>query len=476
MHKLHNRISGTLKYPEKVNGDMKPTPDTFSIKKSLDLFVKSSKVIPAGVGSNARLMDIEICHPYQACTLFAKKAHGAYLTDVDDNTYIDYRLGFGPSILGHSHPATVKAVKDALEGGFVYALDTEKEVKVAETIKKMVPCAEMTRFTNSGTESTMAAIKVARGFTGKKKILKFEGHYHGWHDSVMVTPNHSPFDLPPGRMFWKSREIPQEVRSLTMTASFNDFKGLEEKVKRNHKQLSCIIMEPIMGNASGIMPEDGFLKHVREVCDKYGVVLIFDEVKTGFRVHPGGAQSLYKVTPDIATFSKCMGNGHPIGCLSGKEEIMSVIGPKKVAHGGTYSANPVSLSVCEATLKEIRKESNQERFTSFTRGLYRGMDKILSQEKIPHLMSGHPRMFQYLPTHKKKINHYHDLEHVDTDLYSRIQFESLRRGVMFDVDYQEVIFSSFAHGKKELHETLNVFNTAIQTAKRAKRSLITVRH
>ncbi|MEK6902804.1 MAG: aspartate aminotransferase family protein [archaeon] len=451
---------------------MKPSPETFSIEKSLNLFSRSSKVIPAGVGSNARLMDIEMCHPYQACTLFAKKAHGAYLTDVDNNTYIDYRLGFGPAILGHSHPATVKAVKDALEGGFVYALDTEKEISVAETIRNMVPCAEMVRFTNSGTESTMAAIKVARGFTGKKKLLKFEGHYHGWHDAVMVTPNHTPFDIPKGRMFWKSREIPQEVRSLTLTATFNDFNGFEEKIKRNHNQLACVIMEPIMGNASGIMPDPGFLKHVQEVCTKYGVLLIFDEVKTGFRVHPGGAQSLYKVKPDIATFSKCMGNGHPIGCFAGTEEIMSVIGPKKVAHGGTYSANPVSLSVCEATLREIRKESNQEKFTSFTKKLMNGMSSVLKQENVPHLMSGHPRMFQWLPTKKKKIDHYHDLEHVDTDIFSRVQFESLRRGVMFDVDYQEVIFSSFAHGKKELNETLDTFSTAVQTAKAAKRTRI----
>ena len=229
-------------------------------------------------------------------------------------------------------------------------------------------------------------------------------------------------------------------------------------------------MEPIMGNASGILPEKGFLKHVREVCDRYGVVLIFDEVKTGFRIHPGGAQSLYRVTPDIGTFSKCMGNGHPIGCFSGKEEIMSVIGPKKVAHGGTYSANPISLSVCAATLKEIRKEGNQERFTSFTRGLFRGMDRILTQERISHLMSGHPRMFQFLPTPKKKMNEYHDLSHVDAERFSRIQFECLRRGVMFDVDYQEVIFSSFAHGKKELRETLDTFSTAIQTAHTVNRT------
>lgn len=434
--------------------------------------MRSSKVIPAGVGSNARLMDIEVCQPYQACTLFAKKAHGAYLTDADGNTYIDYRLGFGPAILGHGHPATVKALQNAVQNGSVYALDVEKEISVAETLKKMIPCAKMTRFTNSGTESTMAAIKVARGYTGKKKILKFEGHYHGWHDSVMVTPNHTPFDNPVGRAFWKSREIPEEVRSLTLTAEFNDFTGFEEKIKRNRYQLACVIMEPIMGNASGIMPDEGFLKHVREVCDRYGVVLIFDEVKTGFRVHPGGAQSLYKVTPDIATFSKCMGNGHPIGCFSGTEEIMSVISPKKVAHGGTYSANPVSLSVCEATLREIRKETNQEKFKSFTRKLWNGLTREFSAEKIPHYMSGHPSMFQVLFTKNKKIREYHDLEHADTEFYSRVQFECLRRGVLFDVDNQEVIFSSFAHGKKELKQTLETVHAAAIAAKNAKRTRI----
>ncbi len=451
---------------------MKPNPEHFSIRQSLKLFAESSKIIPAGVGSNARLMDIEMCKPYQACTLFAKKAHGAYLWDVDGNQYIDYRLGFGPAILGHSHPATVHAIRKAVEGGFVYALDTEKEIRVAETISRMVPCAEMVRFTNSGTESTMAAIKAARGYTGKKKILKFEGHYHGWHDAVMVVPNHTPFDIPAGRAFWKSREIPQEIRSLTLTAAFNDFKGFEEKIKRNHSQLACVIMEPIMGNASGIMPEEGFLKHVREVCTKYGVLLIFDEVKTGFRVHPGGAQTLFKVKPDLATFSKCMGNGHPIGCFTGKKEIMKVIGPKKVAHGGTYSANPISLAVCEATLHEIKKKSNQEKFKGFTKKLWNGLDKILIEEKTPHVLMGHPTMFQVLYTKQKRIRDYHDLQSVDVDFFSRVQFECLRRGILFDVDYQEVIFSSFAHGKKELNETLNTFSEAVQVAKRAKRTRI----
>lgn len=453
---------------------MKPTPETFSIAKSLHLYLESRKILPAGVGSNARLMDVEMCKPYQACTIFAKKAHGAHLTDVDGNTYIDYRLGFGPSILGHAHPAVVNAIHHSVNNGFVYALDTEKEIHVAETIRKMVPCAEMVRFTNSGTESTMAAIKVARGYTGKKKILKFEGHYHGWHDAVMVTPNHTPFDIPAGRAYWKSREIPSEIRSLTLTTAFNDFKGFEQKIKKHARELACVIMEPLMGNASGIMPVEGFLKHVQEVCTQHGVVLIFDEVKTGFRVHPGGAQTLFKVTPDIATFSKCMGNGHPIGCLAGKKEIMSVIGPKKVAHGGTYSANPLSLAVCEATLREIRKDSNQEKFRSFTRKLWNGLDKTLSEERVPHLMSGHPSMFQVLYTKQSRVRTYHDLEHVDAEFFSRVQFECLRRGVLFDTDNQEVIFSSFAHGKKELNETLEKFSEAVQVAKRARRTRINV--
>jgi glutamate-1-semialdehyde 2,1-aminomutase len=275
-----------------------------------------------------------------------------------------------------------------------------------------------------------------------------------------------------GRAFWKSREIPKEIRSLTLTTTFNDFSGFEEKIRRNYRQLACVIMEPIMGNASGIMPEPGFLKHVREVCDKYGVVLIFDEVKTGFRVNPGGAQTLFNVKPDIAAFSKCMGNGFPIGCFAGKKEIMSVIGPKKVSHGGTYSANPLSLSVCEASLREIRKESNQEKFKGFTRKLWKGLDKTLTDHRVPHLMSGHPSMFQVLYTKKKKIKHYHELESVNTDIFSRVQFECLRRGVMFDVDYQEVIFSSFAHGKKELKMTLDVFDQAIETAHNAPRTRI----
>ena len=445
----------------------------FSYNKSFKLFKEIQKYVQGGVSSGTRLWT-DICPTDLPCSIFVKKASGSKIVDVDDNEYIDYRLGFGPAILGHGHPATVRAVQQSMKNGSVYALDVEKEITVAETIKKMVPCAEMVRFTNSGTESTMAAIKVARGYTGKKKILKFEGHYHGWHDAVMVTPNHTPFDMAPGRMFWKSREIPKEIRSLTLTAVFNDFAGFEEKIRRNRHQLACVIMEPLMGNASGIMPEPGFLKHVREVCDRNGVVLIFDEVKTGFRVHPGGAQTLFKVKPDIATFSKCMGNGHPIGCFAGTHDIMSVISPKKVAHGGTYSANPVSLSVCEATLKEIRKETNQEKFRSFTRKLWNGLDKVLTQEHVPHLLVGHPTMFQILYTKRTRVRNYHDLEHADVEFFSRVQFECLRRGVLFDVDNQEVIFSSFAHGKKELKDTLDIFAQAVQTAKAAKRTRIDV--
>jgi glutamate-1-semialdehyde 2,1-aminomutase len=260
-------------------------------------------------------------------------------------------MGFGPVILGHSDPRIHEAVHRVDENGLIYALSHELEIRVAKKIVSMVPCADMVRFCNSGTEATMHAIRVARAFTHREKIVKFEGMYHGAHDYVLYSTD-PPFDAlrGPVRTLPQSAGIPKAIDKLCLVERWNDFDRIEKLVKRQGSEIAAIITEPIMGNCSAIMPRDGYLKHLRSLCSDHRILLIFDEVKTGFRVGRGGAQARFGVTPDLATFAKSMGNGYPVACFAGRRDIMDIIGPTKVVHGGTYSGNPVSLAAVDATL------------------------------------------------------------------------------------------------------------------------------
>ncbi len=394
--------------------------------KSMKLFQTALNYLPAGVSSNARLWR-SVCPTYMPCSLLIKRANGSHIWDVDGNEYIDYRLGFGPVVLGHSYRKVHERVHQIDQNGLVFALSHELEVNVAKRISSMVPCADMVRFCNSGTEATMHSLRVARAFTGREKVVKFEGMYHGAHDYLL-------FSIDPGFDTLReanapvpaSQGIPRAISNLIITLPWNDFDAIDRTVSKWGSEIAAIITEPIMGNCSAITPVPGYLRHLREVCDEHGIVLIFDEVKTGFRVSSGGAQKLYGITPDMATFAKSLGNGYPIAALTGKREIMGVIGPGKVVHGGTYSGNPVSLAAADATLQELTGGRVYNRLQRYGERLMKGMTDTFEEHHVNALVMGVPQMMQFLPTEKDAIRQYRDLEFVDFQLFAKIQFDLLK--------------------------------------------------
>ncbi len=434
----------------------------FSFNKSLRLYKEALKIIPAGVGSNARLWKLS-CPTLSPCTMFIKKAFGSHIWDVDGNEYIDYKLGYGPVILGHSYKKIHDAVHKADEEGLVYAADNELIIEVARAVKKFVPSVEMVRFANSGTEATLAAIRVARAFTKKDKIIKFEGHYHGWHDSVA-------FSVKPGYAC-EQKSVPASLGILdvvshyTLTCEWNNFEEIEKMVKKNHREAAAIITEPVMGNAAAISPKDGYLKHLRDLCDEYGILLIFDEVKTGFRLAKDGAQGVFKVIPDLSTFAKSLGNGYPIAAFGGREDVMGLIGPGKVMHGGTYSANPVSLTAAKTTLNELKKPEVWRHLYSYGKKLMKGIDDILTAHKIPHIVHGFPTMFQFLLTERKEITNYRELRFCNIEDYAKLQYGLLKRGILLDEDNEEVIYISYSHSFSDLNTTLEAFEDAVRELK-----------
>ena len=327
---------------------MKPLPRKKTKSKSKLLYEKAKKLMPGGVNSPVRAFT-----PYP---LFTSHARGSRIVDVDGNEYVDYCLAYGPLILGHSPAKVVAEVRKQLDKGTMYGTPTEKELKLAELICENVPCAEMIRLVNTGTEATMSAIRVARGYTGKKKIVKFEGCYHGAHDSVLVKAGSgaTTFGTP------DSLGIPEETTQNTLVLPYNDIESLEETVKREKDLIAALIIEPVVGNAGVILPKDGYLKRIRELTEENGIVLIFDEVITGFRLGFGGAQGYFNILPDMVTLGKIMGGGFPIAAYAGRKEIMETVAPAgPVYQAGTYSGNPVSVVAGLATLEvhQIKRQS-----------------------------------------------------------------------------------------------------------------------
>ena len=427
----------------------------------MELYREARSVLPAGVTSNARVWRA-VCPTLMPCSIFVSRAKGSHLWDVDGNEYIDYRMGFGPVILGHSDPRIHEAVHRVDEDGLIFALSHELEIEVAKKISSMVPCADMVRFCNSGTEATMHAIRVARAFTKREKIVKFEGMYHGAHDNVLFSID-PPLDQLKGpvRARLQSAGVPKSLGKLCLVERWNDFDRIERLLARHGDEIAALITEPIMGNCAAIPPRDGYLQHLRTLCSEHGVVLIFDEVKTGFRVGSGGAQQRYGVTPDMATFAKSLGNGYPVACFTGKREIMDLVGPSKVAHGGTYSGNPVSLAAANATLDILRSGSVYRDLESFGTRLMRGLAEEAQDAKVDLLVNGVPEMFQVLFTRQKEVHEYRDLARCDLDRYAALHVELMNHGVMIDEDNMECFFTCAAHSGADLDATLAAFRKAL---------------
>ena len=336
--------------------------------------------MPYGVNSNFRYWGDDD-------TLVVSRGEGPYVYDADDKRYIDYRLGFGPIILGHGYPEVVKKVQDAIEGGSVFAWTTPYEIELCERIIKMCK-VDKVRLTNSGTEATMHALRIARAHTGREKFIKFEGQYHGMLDYFMFsTASAAPGSLGSKRSPVNSPAtsgIPKGITEYVINLPFNDFERLEETIDAKWGDIAAVFVEPILGNAASIMPKPGFLEKIRELCDKYGIVMVFDEVKTGFRIANGGAQEYFKVQADLVTYAKALGNGFPIAAIAGKEKVMMTIQPGAMAHGGTYSGNVVGAAAGIATLELLEKEPVIDTINKRGEALMKGIRDILTEVDIPH--------------------------------------------------------------------------------------------
>src|SRR5271155_1611274 len=355
------------------------------LTKSNAQFQRAVKRLPLGVASNFRYWGDER-------TIYVKSGVGARITDLDGNGYVDYRMGYGPAILGYAHPEVDQAAREGMEVGGVFALSTERELTVADRISKMVPAAELVRFSNSGTEAVMAGLRLARAFTGKDDYVILAGGYHGlFRAAVWYTPMDSWTQKGDPEIKPYSEGVPLSSRSFAHFVQANDANQLEDVFKRHAHRIACMLIEPIMGNCLGISAEPEYLRAARELCTKYGVVLFIDEVKTGFRVARGGVQELYDVHADLCTFAKCVANGYPISVLAGREHIMRKLG-KGVAHGGTYTAHSISLAAAERTLQILDETDALERVADYGTRLRTGMRAILSARGIAHSFVGHPSM------------------------------------------------------------------------------------
>lgn len=397
-----------------------------------------------------------------------ERGRGAYIWDMDGKRYIDYQLGFGPIILGHGHPAVAEAVaRAATEGRTVFALTQELEVEAAEAFLRAVPWADRMRFTNTGTEATMHAIRLARGFTGRELILKFEGQYHGMHDYVLFStaggdPRHlgSPRSPVPQQ---SSSGIPEAIRGTIRTLPFNDLEAVDRLFAAQGHSLAGIIVEPMLGNLFGILPEPGYLEGLRRVCDEHGALLIFDEVKTGFRIALGGAAERFGVVPDLATFAKALGNGFPVAAIAARGDVVEAWRPGEILQAGTYSGNGVAVAAAKATLEELTKGDALSHIDRIGRTVMEGISKVCADRGVTAHVIGLPAMFSiYLgetpPSHFRQVTGH------DEGLYERLAMGMIERGVFPCPDAREPWFLCAALAHEDVDTTLAVFEEALAEA------------
>ena len=433
---------------------------SYSREKSQPIFDRSLNVLVKGVSSNFRFLG-------EKETPVIVKGKGAHVWDADDNEFIDYRLGWGPIILGHADDRVNQAVTEHLENGTTFAATSELEVIVAEKLVKMIPGMEKLRFTNTGTEATMHALRTARGYTNKEKFIKFEGQYHGAHDYVLFSTASSPISAMGARTspipVQVGSGIPDKIRDYVYCLPFNDFEAVEQCVKDHHGELAAILVEPCLGNIAGIEPKDGFLDHLRSLCNDHNIALIFDEVKTGFRLSNGGARETYGVIPDISTYAKSLGNGLPVAAFGGKAEVMDVIGGGSVTHAGTFGANGVSMAAANAVIDILNETPVLKDLSKRGLRLKEGLDQVLTDADLPHQMCGHPNIQGFLIT-DKKVQEVRDLAYSDDGLYETIMNNMYNRGVWIEDDPREPWFLCEAHTEEIIDKTLNIFQESVKAA------------
>ena len=411
-----------------------------------ELFQQASKHIPGGVNSPVRAFKSVGGSP-----VFFKRGSGARLWDEEGREYIDYVGSWGPMILGHSHPSVINAVKQQLEAGLGYGAPTVLETRMADLVCELVPSIEKVRMVSSGTEATMSAIRLARGATGRDKVIKFEGCYHGHSDSLLVKAGSGALTIgvptSPG--------VPADLAKLTLTLEYNNLQQVVDVMATEGDEVACIIVEPVAGNMNCVPPEPGFLQGLRELCDKYGTVLIFDEVMTGFRVALGGAQSYYSVSPDLTTLGKVIGGGLPVGAFGGRAELMDQIAPDgPVYQAGTLSGNPVAMSAGLAMLENIQEEGFYERLSATADQLVSGMQERARAAGIALTFNQVGGMFGLFFSESEKITCFADVMACDVERFNKFFHGMLEQGVNLAPSSFEAGFVSSAHGQAEIDFTL----------------------
>ena len=417
-------------------------------QRSSTLFDEAYQYIPGGVNSPVRAFK-----SVGGVPVFMKSAQGAYLTDVDDNQYIDYINSWGPAILGHTHPEVLEALKKQAENGFSFGTPTELETEIAKLIVENVPNIDQIRMVSSGTEACMSAIRLARGFTGRNKFIKFEGCYHGHSDSFLIKAGSgaATFGNP------NSPGVTPGTAKDTLTAKYNDIEQVEDLFRLNEGEIAAIIVEPVAGNMGCVLPENNFLQKLRALCDENGALLIFDEVMTGFRLAFGGAQEVYGVKADLVTFGKVIGGGLPVGAFAGRNEIMDHLAPKgAVYQAGTLSGNPLAMRAGLSTLQIIKNdESFYENLNKTTENLDFEIGKILNSKSIEHKINRKGAMMSVF-FHTNSVSNFDDAANANHALFNNFFHQLLANGIYLPPSGFETWFISAAIQEKEISKTLEV--------------------
>lgn len=417
------------------------------MNKSETLFQEAQSVIPGGVNSPVRAFS-----GVGGTPLFIERAEGAYIYDADGKAYIDYIGSWGPMVLGHNNAEIRNAVIQAAERGLSFGAPTEMEVKMAELVCELVPSMDMVRMVNSGTEATMSAIRLARGYTQRDKLIKFEGCYHGHADHLLVKAGSGALTL--GQP--NSPGVPADVVRHTLTCTYNDLDSVRQAFEQYPDDIACVIVEPVAGNMNCIPPQPGFLKGLRELCDEFGALFIIDEVMTGFRVALGGAQAYYNVTPDLTCLGKIIGGGMPVGAFGGRKEVMEALAPLgPVYQAGTLSGNPIAMAAGYACLQQLSQPGVHRTLTSLTQRLCAGLERVAEQNNISLVTNQVGAMFGLFFTEDKEVTCYADVTRCDTERFKQFFHLMLEEGIYFAPSAFEAGFMSLAHSEEDIDRTID---------------------
>ncbi|MFL0759366.1 MAG: glutamate-1-semialdehyde 2,1-aminomutase [Prochlorococcus sp.] len=424
------------------------TASALNTSRSQAIFTAAQRLMPGGVSSPVRAFRSVGGQP-----IVFDRVKGAYAWDVDGNRFIDYIGSWGPAICGHAHPEVIAALQEALEKGTSFGAPCELENQLAEMVIDAVPSVEMVRFVNSGTEACMSVLRLMRAYTGRDKLIKFEGCYHGHADMFLVKAGSgvATLGLP------DSPGVPRSTTSNTLTAPYNDLEAVKELFAENPDAISGVILEPIVGNAGFITPEPGFLEGLRELTHEHGALLVFDEVMSGFRVSYGGAQARFGVTPDLTTMGKVIGGGLPVGAYGGKAEIMEMVAPAgPMYQAGTLSGNPLAMTAGIKTLEVLKQEGTYERLETTTQRLIGGIIEAAKEAEVPITGSSIGAMFGFFFC-EGPVRNFEDAKAANTELFGKMHRAMLERGIYLAPSAFEAGFTSLAHSEADIEATLQAF-------------------